>query len=166
MLLKEIREAAGITQVGMAHRCGVSKQHIMRIEQGVYAKLNDAIAEAYAELTPDYAGLTAYQLICQYSIEVENRREALKYEIAEHVLKQGGWTNAPVEFSEFRKFIGYESRIGFCKALACHPSTVLNYEKGKARRLPADVSNALRSVGVPKSLLELIKPKRAINGND
>lgn len=156
MLLRNIREAAGITQVGMAHRAGVSKQHIMRIEQGVYAKLNDTVAQAYADISLEDA--SPYQIICDYANEVDGRREALRYEIAEQVMKQGGWLNAPRNFQAFRIWLGFPSRIGFCKALACHPATVLNFEKGKAKRLPADVIDALRAVGVPKSLIPLLHP--------
>lgn len=159
MLLKRIREDAGITQVGMAHRAGVSKQHIMRIEQGIYAHLNPEIAEHYSNISMrelPYGAPVGYSVVGlqkEYAAEVALRRKVLKPEIEDHVLKNGGWANAPSDLADFREWLGYSSRIGFCKALACHPAAMLNYEKGAAIRLPSDLHEALVAVGVPETVI-------------
>jgi transcriptional regulator with XRE-family HTH domain len=172
MLLKELRTSAGITQIGFASRMGVSKQHIMRIEQGLYQHIPDNILDGYSALSASsqFGFLTATEIERRYENEVQIRFENLRSDLAERAQNAGGWQNFHdtlqpqprkgrrhgQNLRNLQSFLGFNSRIEFCKTLAVHPATVLNYEKGLARRLPRDLEQALRVSGVPVGVINAL----------
>lgn len=172
MLLKDLRTSAGITQVGFAHRMGVSKQHIMRIEQGLYQHVPENILDGYSALSAQsqFGFLTSTEIERRYENEVQVRFENLRAELAERAQNAGGWQTlhdtlqpqprkgrrSGENLRKFQAFLGFNSRIEFCKTLAVHPATVLNYEKGLARKLPRDLEQALRVSGVPVGVINAL----------
>lgn len=158
--------------MGFARRAGVSKQHIMRIEQGLYHRIPTGILDIYSTISSDSAEgfLTVTEIERRYELELQVRFEELRQEIKERVQLAGGYEalldtlqaqprkgrRSGDNLQTFRNFLGYSSRIEFCVAFAAHPATVLNYEKGLSRRLPKDLRNGLERAGVPVGVVEAL----------
>ena len=155
-MLKSIREDAGLSQHTVARRLNISTQHLMRIEQGVYAHLNDEVAAVYSELsrlTPTTESIGSLKE--GYAHEINVRRSLVKQRLQLNV----NWDDAPVgNFPRLREFLGWDSRIGFCKDLAVHPASLQHYEKGKARKLPYDLEEALVAIGTPPRIIDSLRP--------
>lgn len=172
MFLRDLRTSAGVTQVGLARRAGVSKQHIMRIEQGLYHSVPDSILDVYSSISEDseFGFLTVTELERRYEAELQVRFEELRADITDRSAQNGGWAQLLDSLQTqpskgkrsgdnllyFRSFLGFDSRIEFCKTFAAHPSTVLNYEKGMAKKLPRDLRDGLLNAGVPVGVVNAL----------
>lgn len=154
--LKTIREDAGLSQHTIARKLNISTQHLMRIEQGVYSRLSDDVAAVYSELsrlTPTVESIASIKE--GYELEIAAKRSVVKNRLQ----LQLDWNDAPVgDFKALRKFMGWDSRIGFCKDLAVHPAALQHYEAGKARKLPHDLEEALVAIAVPTRIIDSVRP--------
>jgi transcriptional regulator with XRE-family HTH domain len=159
--LKTIRTNAGISQIGMAHRLGVSRQYVTRIEQGLYAHLPDEVLTEYATLGDRPVAV----LQEQYEEVIWAKRESLV-----PTCRAVNWSRFLEALPEnnglelLRETLGFNSRISFCIKLAVHPSTVLLFETDRTKKLPTDVVEALLTAGVPSNVIYAIDEGAGNNG--
>lgn len=172
MFLRDLRTSAGVTQIGLARKAGVSKQHIMRIEQGLYSSVPETILDVYSTISSnsEFGFLTVTELERRYEAELAVRYEELRQDIQDRAIAAGGWQNLldslqaqPTKGRRsgnnllyFRSWLGFDSQIDFCRTFAAHPATVRNYEQGRSRRLPRDLYTGLIKGGVPAYVVEAL----------
>jgi transcriptional regulator with XRE-family HTH domain len=154
-VLKDIREGARVSQNRIARKLNIGTQHVMRIEQGLYDHISPEAAKAYAELSfiqadelSPLARLSPSEVMDLYREDISNRREQLAQRYTD--TDWNGFTSSSL--SDLRDFLGFDSRISFCKALSVHPAAVINFESGRAKRLPTDLLLALNAIGVPAEI--------------
>jgi transcriptional regulator with XRE-family HTH domain len=172
MFLRDLRTSAGITQIGLARKAGVSKQHIMRIEQGLYSHVPESILDVYSTISSnsEFGFLTVTELERRYENELAVRHEELRQDIQDRSIAAGGWQNlldslqaqpskgrrSGSNLLYFRSWLGFDSQIDFCRTFAAHPATVRNYEQSRSRKLPSDLRSGLLAAGVPSYVVEAL----------
>lgn len=126
------RIAAGFTQEALADRLGITRHMVIRLEQALFAEPPPAIL---------------VQLIKLYDFPDENLTEEYhKYQRDSRLAFAKQFSN----FTLLRDYCGELhplaywretqglSNVGLAKGLCVHQGLLLDYEKNKVRRLPAD----------------------------
>lgn len=133
----EIRKSKGMSQASLAASLDVSKEHVGRVEQGVFRK---APAEIITYLSVTFNINYTYLEESYYEYQLNTRKLfAEKYQSYMDV-RPTDWSN-PIE--AYYKSQGL-SRVGLCKGWCVHPASLADYQKNRQRNAPADVKRAFK----------------------
>lgn len=138
----------------LAKDFGVTESTIIRTEQGLYNEIPPNVLRHLAahSLSPNTVRrqYARYQT-CQ-RLKSGARYNRRTYSFYRSMVAQNPEENPLVLFRE--KFLGYKSRLAFCKDFCLHPSTVKRVEDGLSQTLPQSILDALGEAGFDGWLLE------------
>lgn len=141
--VKNARRYLNLTQVELANECGVSRQTVLRTEQGVYTSLPPSLG---TRLVKDVPGIyNAY-----HSWQTSKRKSSYGKLIEPYLFDSLG--DHP--FHKWRIDSGLTSRMGVCKDFCLHPAVVTKFENTLEHSLVPDIIlDALRDAGYAEGTL-------------
>lgn len=146
------RLAANYTIDQLAARAGVTHDHIIRNEQGLFTKPSPKVLGCIIELSGD----TSDQIVLEYEnwVAHQRRQEPIRSLVKRTISFDRASKLRAHPFLLWRTAIAPGvSRIAFCQMIACHPATVLRYEKGLQRPMPSQIFKALQECGMDSGKL-------------
>lgn len=146
--VRQLRKSLNLTQEELSNKLGVSTQVVYLTESGVYNKVPQSIASFYA-----FNGGTELNQRYQAFITVTRLNSAELFD----------WENSfPVGYSlEEHPFVTYRehfnlARQAIAKLLCVQPALLYRLETGKLKKLPTQLVEALRAVGVKWETISLL----------
>ena len=144
--LKIIRERENITLEAMAAKCGITKQALIRVEQGTYERILPSVLDHYVY----NLGYSELALVDQY--------EAFQHLMrGEHKLYFGPnlETNPLIDLHPFRQLRGLKDATPteVAKNLCIPQATIVHWEKHirQQQSVPKCIVNVLDEIGYKKS---------------
>lgn len=145
--VKNARRFLGLTQVELANECGVSRQTVLRTEQGVYTSLPPSLGEW---LTRDVPGI--------YNAYHAWQRAKRKHSYGKLIEPYSFDSISDNPFHRWRVDSGLNSRMGVCKDFCLHPAVVTKFENTVEHSLVPDIIlDALRDSGYAESTLTALQ---------
>lgn len=131
--VKNARKFLRLTQLELADACHVSRQTVLRTEQGVYTSLPPSLGDYLVRETPGiYSAYHAWQTA---------KRKSSYGKLIEPYAFDGN--DHP--FHRWRIDSGLASRMGVCKDFCLHPAVVTKFE------------NTIEHMGVPDIILDALR---------
>lgn len=145
--ITEIRKKQGASLLSWARDAGIHHQALYLNECGVYVDVLPTLLEFIEGLGYDGAELEA-----NYHLWVAERREEVR-ESLDFLDDLPEPCRSVHPFVCFREALGL-SRMAFCKTFLVHPASIYELEHGKMLKLPGQLVDALRSVGISDTVIE------------
>lgn len=144
--VKAARRYLGLTQLELADACGVSRQTVLRTEQGVYTSLPPSLGEWLVKDVPGiYSAYHAWQ---------RAKRKASYGRLIEPY----SFSSFDNPFHRWRMDSGQSSRMGVCKDFCLHPAVVTKFENTLEHgRVPDIILDALRDAGYMEGTLTALQ---------
>ncbi len=152
--IKEVRTRHGISQRQVAHLSGMSAQAVMRYEQALYENLSMKLATAVGELD-DLSPSVVCSDYSYYREEVQVSANLTECPPIRFIAGEHPFLTFRTEVLRSKGL--NESRMAFCILLAIHPATVLEYDSGRTRTMPALIERALVTAGMDTEVIETLK---------
>lgn len=153
--LKIRRLSRNYTIDQLATEAGVTHDHIIRNEQGLFNKPSPKVLSAILRLSGD----RPEDVVLEYRnwISWKRRQEPIRSLVKRNITFDRPERLTQHPFLLWRTAIAPgTSRIEFCKMLAVHPSTLLKYETGQQRPMPSQIYDALIECGMTKDKVEAL----------
>lgn len=145
--VKNARRFLGLTQLELANECGVSRQTVLRTEQGVYTSLPPSLGDW---LTRDVPGI--------YSAYTSWQTAKRKHSYGRLIEPYSFDTANDNPFHRWRLDSGLTSRMGVCKDFCLHPAVVTKFENTLEHiSVPDIILDALRDSGYAESTLTALQ---------
>jgi hypothetical protein len=140
--VRSSRRRLGLTQLDLASACNVSRQTVLRTEQGVYTSLPPSLGEW---LVSDVPGIyTAY-----HAWQRAKRRNSYG-----RLVEPYTFDLSDNPFRRWRHDSGLASRMGVCKDFCLHPAVVTKFENTLEHlTVPDIILDSLRDAGYSESTL-------------
>ena len=167
--LSALRREANLTQAELARLAGITRIAVLRYEQGIYSQLSEKLADTLSEVHPDRPHPRTIHSL--YAADRKARRQVARnllgvlpilrvstdpcrspfYNFRVDVMVgssyEGDLSGSPISGSPISGSPISDSRMSFCNLLGLHPATVVDYERGLTRTMPAGIKEALIEVG-------------------
>lgn len=149
-----LRREANLTQAELAKLAGVTRIAVLRYEQGIYSQLSDKLAKTLSDYHPDRPHPRTIHSL--YAADRKARRQVARNLLGVLPILRVSSDPCRSPFYNFRIDVmagssyegdSNESRMSFCNLLGLHPATVVDYERGLTRTMPAGIREALIEVG-------------------
>lgn len=148
--LKRERLNAALTLAQLADRLDVSKQFIIRAEQGCYVAPPEILVGYFVERRDVNAGELEQDY---YKFQHYKRRESFGRLITT-------WTFPKTDkhpFTYWRECSGIKSEAGACVLFCLHPAVMFKYERGKMLSTPEQLTLALLESGYDPVLVDKLE---------
>lgn len=150
--LRRVREAADLSVQAMADKVGVTKQAMIRLEQGTYQTILPAVLDYYVANYPD----SELSLVDAYeSFQEQMRKRHFKY-------FGDDLSTGPAD--QYHPFIKLRARIGVnptevAKALCIPQATIIHFENKPLRQqtVPKIIQNVLKDIGYTSNQIALFE---------
>lgn len=138
----------------LAKDFNVTESTIIRTEQGLYNEIPPNVLRNLAahSLSPDTVRRQYARYQTGKRLKSGARYSRRTYGEYRSLTKKNPEENPLVLFRA--SFLGYKSRLAFCKDFCLHPSTVKRVEDGLSQTLPQSILDALGDAGFDGWLLE------------
>lgn len=135
-----------MTQLELADACGVSRQTILRTEQGVYTSLPPSVGEWLVSEVPGIYG--AY-----HAWQRAKRKNSYGRLVEPYIYR-----NSDNPFRRWRIDSGILSRMGVCKEFCLHPAVVTKFENTLDHSsVPDIILDSLRDSGYSETQLTALQ---------
>lgn len=152
--IASLRREANLTQAELAKLAGVTRIAVLRYEQGIYSQLSEKLAKTLSDYHPDRPHPRTIHSL--YAADRKANRQVARNLLGVIPVLRVSTDPCRSPFYNFRVDVmvgsSYEgdvsdSRMSFCNLLGLHPATVVDYERGLTRTMPAGIREALIEVG-------------------
>jgi len=144
--VKNARRFLNLTQVELARRCNVSRQTVLRTEQGVYTGLPPSVGnELEASVPGIYDAYRSWQ-------SAQRRANYGK------LIEPYSFSESQHPFKRWRLDSGLNSRMGVCKDFCFHPAVITKFENTlELQECPDTILDSLRESGYKESTLTALQ---------
>jgi transcriptional regulator with XRE-family HTH domain len=150
--LKRLRHLCNLTLDQVAYQVGVSRQFIIRAEQGVYSAVPDSLLDFYGgRLEVDALAVGAEYYQFQLLTRKANYGRLIEPWTFPDVLQH--------PFIHWRLMSGVTSSAGICKLFCVHPATINKFEKRSflMNAIPDQLVGALLESGYHPETLDTLE---------
>lgn len=134
----------------MADECGIHPQALYMVESGTYSTIPPSIVSYLSKQDYDSQELQGKYL------EFVNATRATTRELYDwENIRPAGYSTAQPPFQTYRDVLGL-SRQAVAKLLCVQSALLYKLETGKCKKLPGQLIEALRAVGVPWTVINTL----------